>query len=93
MKKQYIYPQNMKTDARLWFWGLKDILTLALALTISVILQVKFGFISPAGITLLYGVLSMRIDETSVLDYIRRAFRYFLTEQQYFEWKENNHEK
>lgn len=29
MKKQYLYPQNMRTEAKLWFWGLKDIIILA----------------------------------------------------------------
>lgn len=36
----------------------------------------------------IYGFLSMRLDDCSVLDYIKRAARYFLTTQQYFEWKE-----
>lgn len=26
MKKQYLYPQNMRTEAKLWFWELKDII-------------------------------------------------------------------
>ena len=37
MKKQYIYPQNMRTKAKLWFWTLKDLIIISVALTISVI--------------------------------------------------------
>ena len=30
MKKQYLYPQNMRTEAKLWFWGLRDIIILGI---------------------------------------------------------------
>lgn len=88
MQKQYIYPQNMRTQAKLWFWNLKDVIILAIALTISVVSWVKLGFILPAALTLGYAFLSIRMDEYSVLDFIRRAWRYFVSTQQYFEWKE-----
>ena len=88
MKKQYIYPQNMRTQAKLWFWNLKDVIILAIALTISVVSWAKLGFILPTALTLGYAFLSIRMDEYSVLDFIRRAWRYFVSTQQYFEWKE-----
>ena len=78
----------MRTEAKLWFWGLKDIIILAIALTISVVSWAKLGFVLPAALSLVYGVLSMRLDETSVLDFIKRAARFFITTQQYFKWKE-----
>lgn len=88
MQKQYIYPQNMRTQAKLWFWNLKDVIILAIALTISVVSWAKLGFILPSALTLGYAFLSIRMDEYSVLDFIRRAWRYFVSTQQYFEWKE-----
>ena len=88
MQKQYIYPQNMRTQAKLWFWNLKDVIILAIALAISVVAWAKLGFILPAALTLGYAFLSIRMDEYSVLDFIRRAWRYFVSTQQYFEWKE-----
>lgn len=88
MKKQYLYPQNMRTQAKLWFWGLKDIIILAIALTVSVVSWAKLHFVVPAALSLIYVFLSMRLDDTSVLDYIKRAARFFLTTQQYYEWKE-----
>lgn len=88
MQKQYIYPQNMRTQAKLWFWNLKDVIILAIALTISVVSWAKLGFILPAALTLGYAFLSIRMDEYSVLDFIRRAWRYFVSTQQYIEWKE-----
>ena len=78
----------MRTQAKLWFWNLKDVIILAIALTISVVSWAKLGFILPAALTLGYAFLSIRMDEYSVLDFIRRACRYFVSTQQYFEWKE-----
>ena len=83
----------MRTEAKLWFWSLKDVIILAIALTLSVVSWAKLNFIVPAAMTLVYGFISMRLDETSVLDYIHRAGRYLLTTQQYFEWKESRHGK
>ena len=88
MQKQYIYPQNMRTQAKLWFWNLKDVIILAIALTISVVSWAKLGFILPAALTLGYAFLSIRMDEYSVLDFIRRAWRYFASTQQHFNWEE-----
>lgn len=89
MKRQYLYPQNMRTQAKLWFWGLRDIIILAVALTVSVVSWAKLNFIVPAAMTFVYGFLSMRLDDTSIIDYIKRAARYFISTQQYFEWKES----
>lgn len=89
MKKQYLYPQNMRTQTKLWLWSLKDIIVLGIALTISVVSWAKLGFILPAAFTAVYAILTMRMDENSILDYIKCAWRYFISTQQYFEWREN----
>lgn len=88
MKKQYIYPQNMRTQVKLWFWTLRDLIIIGVALTVSVISWAKLNFIVPAALTLLYGFLTIRMEEYSILDFIKRAWRYFISTQQYFEWKE-----
>ena len=78
----------MRTQVKLWFWTLKDIIILGVALTVSVISWAKLNFIVPAALTVLYGFLTIRMDEYSILDFIKRAWRYFVSTQQYFEWKE-----
>ena len=88
MNRQYIYPQNMRTQVKLWFWTLRDIIILGVALTVSVISWAKLNFVVPAAVTVLYGFLTIRMDEYSILDFIKRAWRYFVSTQQYFEWKE-----
>ena len=89
MKKQYLYPQNMRTQTKLWLWSLKDIIILGIALTISVVSWAKLGFVIPAALTAVYAILTMRMDENSILDYIKCAWRYFISTQQYFEWRES----
>ena len=39
-------------------------------------------------LTFAFAFLTIRADESSVLDFMIRAVRYFLTVQQYYEWKE-----
>ena len=78
----------MRTQVKLWFWTLRDIIILGVALTVSVISWAKFNFVVPAAVTVLYGFLTIRMDEYSILDFIKRAWRYFVSTQQYFEWKE-----
>ena len=41
----------------------------------------------PAAVTLCFGFLSIRMDDTTVLDFMRYAVRYFISTQQYFEWR------
>ena len=79
----------MRTQTKLWLWTLKDIIILGIALTLSVVSWAKLGFIIPAALTVVYAFLTMRMDETSILDYIKCSWRYFISTQQYFEWREN----
>ena len=79
----------MRTQTKLWLWSLKDIIILGIALTISVVSWAKLGFIIPAALTAVYAILTMRMDENSILDYIKCAWRYFMSTQQYFEWRES----
>ncbi len=84
---QYIYPQNLKATANLWLWGLKDFVILAVAALLSVLALVQLRILLPAAATLCYGFLTIRMDDTTVLDFMRYAVRYFISTQQYFEWR------
>lgn len=84
---QYLYPQNLKATANMWFWSLKDFAILGVAALISIVLLVQLQFFVPAAATLCYGFLTIRMDDTTVLDFLRYAVRYFITTQQYYEWR------
>lgn len=84
---QYIYPQNLKAKANLWLWGLRDFVILSIAVLISVVLLVHSGILLPAALSMCFAVLTIRMDDTTVLDYLGYAVRYFITTQQSFEWR------
>ena len=84
---QYLYPQNLKATANLWLWSLKDFAILSIAALLSVLIVSVSGFILPLALTLGYSFLTIRADDTTVLDYIKYAVRYFISTQQHFEWR------
>lgn len=83
----YLYPQNLKATANLWLWGLRDFSILCIATLLSVFALVKLGMVAPAAATLCFGFLTIRMDDVTVLDFLHYATRYFLSTQQYYEWK------
>lgn len=85
----YIYPHNLKSQAKLWFWNLRDIAIIGVALLISILALSQIKLFLPLALTLVYMFLSIRFDETSVLDFMKQGVKYFLLNQQYFEWKED----
>lgn len=83
----YLYPQNLKATANLWLWSLKDFVILGISVLLSIVILVKLFWLVPVAVTLCYGFLTIRMDDTTVLDYIKYAVRYFITTQQYFDWR------
>ena len=83
---QYLYPQNLKATANLWLWSLRDFAILWIAVLLSAVALVQLGIFIPAAVTLCFGFLTIRMDDTTVLDYMRYAVRYLISTQQYFEW-------
>lgn len=89
MNETYYYPYNLRSQAKLWLWNLRDIVIIGIALLISILALAQMKFILPLALTLVYMFLSIRLDDVCVLDYIRCGIRYFLLSQQYYEWKED----
>ena len=85
--KPYLYPKNLKAKANLWLWGMRDFILLCASALLSILALVELGWLIPAALTLCFALLTVRKDEMTVLDYLKYAIRYFLTDQQYYEWK------
>ena len=85
MNEQYLYPQNLKSQAKLWLWNLRDLIIIGIALLLSVLAIAQLKIVLP--LTLGFAFLSIRFEDNTVLDFIRRGIRFFLTSQQFFEWK------
>ena len=84
---QYLYPQNLKATANLWLWGLRDFCIIGIAALLSVVIMVYLKFFIPAAVTLVYGFLTIRMEDTTVMDYMKYAVKYLITTQQCFEWR------
>ena len=88
MNEIYYYPYNLKSQAKLWLWNLRDIAIIGVALLVSILAWTQIQFYLPMALTLMYMFLSIRLDDSSVMDYILCGIRYFWVTQQYYEWKE-----
>jgi hypothetical protein len=88
ISKTYLYPQNLKATAKLWLWALKDFAIIGTGLLLSVFVLTQTGILLPAALCLLYAFLSIRFEDTAIMDYIRYAAGYFVGAQQHFEWRD-----
>ncbi len=85
----YIYPENLKAAPTLFLWRLKDLAVIGVGALISVLALSQIGLTIPIVITLAYAFLAIRFEDTSILDFLRYAVRYFFVEQQEFRWRLN----
>ena len=82
-----MYPQNLKATANLWLWSLRDFVILSIAVLISAAIFINSGVLFPAALSLCFGFLTIRKDDITVVDFLGYAARFFLTGQQYYEWR------
>ena len=66
---------------------MKDFVILCIAVLISVVLFTWFGWLIPAVLAMIYAFLTVKKDDITVLDFIKHAVRYFMSNQQYYEWR------
>lgn len=59
-----------------------------MGLLLSVLALASSGFLLPLVLTVLYSFLSIRMEDASILDFLRNAVCFLLLYQQYYEWKE-----
>ena len=83
----YIYPDNLKSRATLWLWQLRDIGIIGVCALVSILSFTQAGFIPPIVLTAVYAFLTIRFEDTSIMDFIRYACAYFFMDQQQYEWR------
>ncbi len=85
--KTYISPQDLKAKPHLWLWGLRDFVILALCVLLSLVLLVHSGLLLPLALTLCFAFMTIRMEDTTVMDYLGYAARHFITSQKLYEWR------
>lgn len=83
----YIYPENLKAKAMLWLWTLRDVAIIGIGLILSVLALAYGGFLPPLVATVLFAFLSIRVEDASILDFLRYAICFLFLKQQYYEWR------
>jgi len=86
--KIYIYPDNLKAKATLWLWELRDVTVIGIGLLLSVLAIAQLGLVVPLVVTFLYAFLSIRMEDASILDFMRNAACFLFLKQQFYEWRE-----
>ena len=59
-----------------------------MGLLLSVLALASSGFLLPLVLTVLYAFLSIRMEDASILDFLRNAVCFLLLHQQYYVWRE-----
>ena len=84
----YIYPNDLKAKPTLWLWALRDVAVTGVCLVLSALALVELGLLLPLICTVLYAFLSIRLEDASILDFLRYAMCFLFLKQQYYEWRE-----
>lgn len=71
----------------LWLWTLRDVAIIGIGFIISVLALAQGGFLPPLVITVLFAFLSVRVEDASILDFLRYAICFLFLKQQYYEWR------
>jgi hypothetical protein len=82
-----LYPQNLRATANLWLWSLKDFAILMVTALLAVLLLVNTGFFAPVAAVFIFAFVTIRLEDVTVLDFLRYAVKFFLSTQQHFEWR------
>ncbi len=82
----YIYPEHLKAKATMWLWQLRELTVVGVGVLLSVLAATQTGILIPALFTAAYAFLTIRFEETSILDFLSYACAFFF-KQQFFEWR------
>lgn len=85
--KTYIYPQNLKSGAKLWLWSIRDFIIICLGLILSVVILTQLWTFLHFAITAAYAFLTIRKEDITVMDYLFCAVKFFITAQQLYIWR------
>ncbi|MEG0092112.1 MAG: hypothetical protein RSA20_09845 [Oscillospiraceae bacterium] len=84
---EYMYPENLKSKAILWLWELKDIGIIGISFLISVFALAQTKIYIPIVFTAVYSFLTIRFNDTSILDFIKYAVSFFMAKPQRYDWR------
>lgn len=88
--KMFIYPENLRSAVKLWFWNVRDFIIICAGIIVSILIFAKLWTPVPLAFTACYAFLTLRAEENSIMDFITNAVKFFVTSQQLFLWEVKN---
>lgn len=85
----FIFPTNLKAKPKMWLWELRSLAVIGVGLILSVLALAKGLSGLPLILTALYAFLSIKVEDTSVLDFLRFAADFLFLKQQYYDWRQS----
>ena len=85
----YIYPENLRAKAMLWLWELRDVAVIGIMFLLAAFTLAQGGGYALLIGAALYAFLTIRLEENSILDFLRFAAEFLILRQQYYEWSES----
>lgn len=82
----YLYPNNLKAKPKLWLWQLKELVIIGITTLIAVLFYSQFNNIYPLVGSAVYALLSLRLDDMSMLDFIIHSCHFFIFSSQTYTW-------
>lgn len=82
--RTYIYPENLRANVKLWFWNIRDFCIICAGIFVSALLFAKLGMVAPLALTACFAFMSLRTEDTAIMDYMFNAVKFFLCSQQKF---------
>ena len=84
----HLPPKPESQPRNLWLWSLRDFALICVGLLISLVALTQMGLL-PLALTAAFAFLSIRMEDLTVLDYIRFAAKFTLSTQQEYRWAEH----
>jgi len=82
-----MYPDHLKGKPTLWLWYLRDIGIIGVGAIMSVIAFSQASLYLPMAIVGCYAFLTIRVQDTSIFDFLSYACAYFIFNQQFYLWR------
>jgi len=77
----------LKSKAVMWLWELRDIGIIAIGAIVSIVALTQVGIYVLLLITAVYAFLAIRLDDTSILKFLKNSYSFFIGKMQVYEWR------
>lgn len=86
-KYEFHFPQNLKSKPTILVWEVRDLSVIVVGTMISFYFLLSRRFVLPSVFTIIYAIMTTRVNEYTILSGLSSALNYFLFECQEYDWE------